>query len=592
LIRGFAGVEWRIENGRQVAVARTTKNLAENGETRMSSESVLGRQLETAKLSRRDLLRAGSALLGSAGIVSLLSAPVAASAAGVVVGQASGTAPGGTLVSMVVAEPTSMDIAGGSGQHNYAIMSNVFENLLYWDDRTLDVKLGLAESYDVSPDGTAYTFKLRQGVKFHDGTDMDADAVKFSYTRVLDPDDEFYKLGQPFPLMDFWYGAIDPKQTIVQDKYTVTLKLKQPFSPLEGYLAWPAASIVSPTAVRKYGAAFRENPVGTGPFKFGSWDHNQKVTFNRFDGYWGDKASLDTIIFRPLVEQQTRYTELLAGNIDLAYDLPPDNLAQVKADPRVQYLETPLGHVWFLVLNTTGGPTKDVRVRQALAYAVDKQAIINDILKGTGLPATGPVPSVIDYAYKKDVQAYDYDPDKAKQLLSAAGYPNGFTTKFWVTQSGSGMQSPQAMGEAIQAMFSQVGVQASIEVNEWGAYLDKYAAGMPDDVGLAEMSWFTNDAQNIPKLTLTCDAVSPKGYNSGRYCNNAYDQALTQFYSTVDKQQQAKVMFDIQDIAANDVPNIYVDSQIANAALSTKFTGFSLHPTQLLRLWKTQLVSG
>jgi peptide/nickel transport system substrate-binding protein len=556
----------------------------------MSSTSGMRHRLESGTLSRRDLLRAGAVLLGSSSIVSLLSAPVA-SAAATVFGQ--GTSPGGgTLVSMVVAEPTSMDIASGSGQHNYAVMSNVFENLLYWDDKTLDVIPGLAQSYDVSADGTAYTFHLRQGVKFHDGTDMDADAVKFSYTRVLDPDDEFYKLGQPFPLMDFWYGAIDPKQTIVQDKYTVTLKLKQPFSPLEGYLAWPAASIVSPTAVRKYGAAFRENPVGTGPFKFGSWDHNQKVTFNRFDDYWGDKASLDSIVFRPLIEEQTRYTELIAGNIDLAYDLPPDNVAQVKADPRVQYLETPLGHVWFLVLNTTGGPTKDVRVRQALAYAIDKQAIINDILKGTGVPATGTVPSVIDYAYKKDVQAYAYDPDKAKQLLSDAGYPSGFTTKFWVTQSGSGMQSPQAMGEAIQAMFSQVGVQASIEVNEWGAYLDKYAAGMPDDVGMAEMSWFTNDAQNIPKLTLTCDGVSPKGYNSGRYCNDTYDQILNQFYATVDKQQQANVMYQIQDILANDVPNIYIDSQIANAALSTKFTGFSLHPTQLLRFWKTKLASG
>ncbi len=137
-----------------------------------------------------------------------------------------------------------------------------------------------------------------------------------------------------------------------------------------------------PTAVKKHGAAFRENPVGTGPFKFVSWDHNQKVTFSRFDDYWGDKATLDTIIFRPLVEEQTRYTELIAGNIDLAYYLPPDNVAQVKSDPRVQYIETPLGHVWFLVLNTTAGPTSDVRVRQAIAHAIDKNAIINDILKG------------------------------------------------------------------------------------------------------------------------------------------------------------------------------------------------------------------
>ncbi len=554
----------------------------------MSSESRGTRRRDGFSLTRRDLLRTGGALLGTAGVVSLLSSPAITAVADAAAGQSTG---GGTLVSMVVAEPTSMDIASGTGQHNYAVMSNVFENLLIWDDKTIDVHPGLAQSYDVSPDGTAYTFHLRQDVKFHDGTDMDADAVAFSYSRVLDPNNDYFKMGQPFPLMDFWYGAIDPTQTVVQDKYTVTLKLKAPFSPLEGYLAWPAAAIVSPTAVKKYGAAFRENPVGTGPFKFVSWDHNQKVTFTRFDDYWGDKATLDTLIFRPLIEEQTRYTELVAGNIDLAYDLPPDNVDQVKNDPRVQYIETPLGHVWFLTLNTTAGPTSDVRVRQALAYAIDKSAIINDILKGTGVPATGPVPSVIDYAYKKDVQTYDYDPDKAKQLLSDAGYPNGFTSTFWVTQSGSGMQSPQAMGEAIQAMLGQVGVNLNIQVTEWGAYIDKYAQGLPDDVALAECSWFTNDAQNIAKLTLTCDADSPKGYNSGRYCNTNYDSILNQFYGTLDKTQQANTMYQIQDIVAQDVPNIYIDTQIANAALSSKYTGFSLHPTQLLRFSKTHLAS-
>jgi peptide/nickel transport system substrate-binding protein len=556
----------------------------------MTSEVRHSVRLGSGKLTRRELLRGGAFVIGSASVLSLLSAP-AASAASWVAGQAGGSGQGGTLVSMVVAEPTSMDIANGIGQHNYAIMSNVFENLLYWDDKTLDVYPGLAQSYDVSPDGLAYTFHLRQGVMFHDGTEMDANAVAFSYSRVLDPENQYYNLGKPFPLMDFWYGAIDPKKTVVQDKYTVTLQLKQPFSPLEGYLAWPAAGIVSPTAVQKYGAAFRENPVGTGPFKFVSWDHNQKVTFTRFDNYWGDKASLDSLIFRPLVEEQTRYTELVAGNIDLAYDLPPDNVGLVKTNPNVSYIETPLPHVWFLVLNTTTGPTSDVRVRQALAYAIDKQAIINDILKGTGVPATGPVPSIIDYAYKKDVQAYDYNLDQAKQLLSDAGYPNGFSTNFWVTQSGSGMQSPQPMAEAIQAMLAQVGVNLNLQVIEWGAYLDKYAQGMPDDVGVAEMSWFTDDAQNIAKLTLTCDADAPKGYNAGRYCNPSYDTQLNQFYGTLDHQQQAQIMFGVQDILAQEVPNIYIDSQIANAALSTKFTGFSLHPSQLLRFQKTHLVT-
>jgi peptide/nickel transport system substrate-binding protein len=493
---------------------------------------------------------------------------------------------------MVVAEPTSMDVAGGIGQHNYAVMSNVFENLLYWDDRTVDVHPGLAERYEVSEDGLAYTFHLRRGVRFHDGTEMDAEAVRFSYSRVLDPDDEFYKAGQPFPLMDFWYGAIDPKKTVVHDKYTVTLRLKYPYSALEWTFAWPAAGIVSPAAVKKYRGAFREHPVGTGPFKFDSWVHNEKVTFSRFDGYWGTKLFgglpyLDTLVFRPLVEEQTRVTELLAGNIDFAYDLPPDNVAQVKASPRVRFLETPLGHVWFLVLNTKAGPTKDARVRRAIASAIDKQAIIKDILKGTAVPATGPVPSVITYAHKDE--PVSYDPDRAKGLLKEAGYAGGFRTKFWVPESGSGMQSPKAMAEAIQAMLRQAGIQLDLQVYEWGAYLNVYAKGMPDDVGVAEMSWFTQDAQNIPHLTVTCSTVSPKGYNAGYYCNQEVDALLKQFWATIDKKKQAQFMFKVQDILASDMPNVYIDTQVDTAGLSTKFTGFSLHPSQLLRFWKTQL---
>ena len=315
-----------------------------------------------------------------------------------------------------------MDIASGTGQHNYAVMSNVFENLLQYDPVTFDARPCLAESYDVSADGLAYTFHLRQNVVFHDGTPMNAEAVQFSYQRIMDPDNEYYKLGQPFPLIDFWYEAIDPKGIVIQDDTTVVFNLKKPHSTLDSFLAWPAAAIVSPTAVKKYGADFRTNPVGTGPFVFKEWVPNQHVAFTRFDQYWGGPAALDGVVFRPIVEEQTRVTELQAGNIDLAYDLPPDNVAQVKGEADFHFYEVPLGHVWFLVLNTKTGPTADVRVRQAIAHAIDKQSIIHDILQDTGVAATGPVPSSIPF-YSDQVPQYEYDPDKAKALLAEPVMP-------------------------------------------------------------------------------------------------------------------------------------------------------------------------
>ncbi|MFN8591950.1 MAG: ABC transporter substrate-binding protein [Thermomicrobiales bacterium] len=537
-------------------------------------------RLVTSRLNRRRLLQ------GSAGLTASLALGSTATRRTM----AQDVTQGGTLVSMVVAEPTSMDIASGTGQHNYSVMCNVFENLLEYDETSFSTVPCLAESYEVSDDGMTYTFTLRDGVKFHDGTTMDAEAVQFSYQRIMDPDNEYYKLGQPFPLIDFWYEAIDPKKIEVKDERTVVFNLKKPHSTLDAFLAWPAAAIVSPEAVKKYGADFRTNPVGTGPFTFKEWIPNQQVSFTRFDDYWKGPAALDGLVFRPIIEEQTRVTELQAGNIDFAYDLPPDNVAQIKDSPDATFLETPLGHVWFLVMNTKAGPTANVKVRQAVAYAINRDQIITDILQNTGVPASGPVPSVIGAMYgQENAPYYTYDPDKARALLAEADLANGFQTKFWVPQSGSGMQSPRTMGEAIQANLAEVGITAEIEVSEWGAYIDQYAKGLPDDVAFAECSWFATDARNIPNLTLTCGTVSPDGYNAGYYCSDQVDKLIDEFTRTLDHDAQAKILEQLQQVVMSDVPNVYVDSQLGTAALSKKYTGFNLHPSQLLRFYSTHL---
>ncbi len=398
------------------------------------------------------------------------------------------------------------------------------------------------------------------------------------------------KLGQPFPLIDFWYEAIDPKKIEVQDELTVVFNLKKPHSTLDAFLAWPAAAIVSPAALKEYGADFRTNPVGTGPFQFKEWVPNQRLELVRYDDYWKGPAALDGVVFRPIVEEQTRVTELQAGNIDFAYDLPPDNVAQLKSSPDVNFFETPLGHVWFLVMNTKAGPTADVKVRQAVAYAINSEQIINDILQGTGVPAFGPVPSAIGAMYgQESLPYYTYDPEKARSLLAEAGLEGGFQTKFWVPQSGSGMQSSRTMGEAIQANLAEIGITAQIEVSEWGAYLEQYAKGLPDDVAFAECSWFATDARNIPNLTLTCSTVSPAGYNAGYYCSEEIDALIDEFTKTLDTDRQGEILANLQEIVMNDVPNFYVDSQLGTGAMSKKFAGFNLHPSQLLPFYSTHL---
>jgi len=319
-----------------------------------------------------------------------------------------------------------------------------------------------------------------------DGTPFDAEAVKFTYDRLLDPKHPQAETG-PFPFASFYYGAI--KEVTVVDPGTVRFTLKQPFSPLLNNLTLNTGRIVSPTAVRKYGKEFASHPVGTGPFKFVSWDKNVRIVLEANSGYWAGPPKLERIVFRPLVEEQTRVTELLSGGVDFIVDVPPDNVAQVKKDPKLVYYEQPGPHIWWVTLNTEKKPFNDVRVRRAVNYAVNREAIASDLLKKTATAAIGPVPPSITWAFTDQVTKYPYDPARAKKLLADAGYPNGFPAVFWIPESGSGMQSPKTMAQAIQADLAAVAVQASIQTFEWGAYLNKYGKGLGQEADMGAMSF-------------------------------------------------------------------------------------------------------
>src|SRR5207244_264198 len=205
--------------------------------------------------------------------------------------------------------------------------------------------------------------------------------------------------------------------------------------------------------------------------------------------YWVGEPALSQLSFRPLVDEQTRITEFLSGGVDVIFDVPPDNIGQVKGNPDAVFLEQPGPHVWWVTLNVQKPPFDNVLVRQAVNYAVNKDALTQDILKGTGTPAVGPIPPAITWAYTSDVTQYNYDPDRARALLQQAGVLLPINVTFWVTESGSGMQSPKTMGTAIQADLAAVGVNAQIQTFEWGAFLTKYGGGLGSEAAMAELSW-------------------------------------------------------------------------------------------------------
>src|SRR6185436_14601975 len=243
--------------------------------------------------------------------------------------------PASTLVVGLVAEPVLLDPAQVTDLNSNRVGRRVVETLVTFADESTQIVPGLAESWTISKDGLSYTFKLRKGIAFHDGTPFNAQAVKFSIERQINPEHPANKLGK-YPFAAYFFGNV--KAVEAMDDSTVRFVLKEPRASFLAILVAPAASVVSPTAAMKSGQDYTASPVGTGPFKFASWDRGQRVVLEKNPTYWRYPVKVDRVIFRPVTEDQARLTELLTGGLDLIVGTPPDFVAQLENHPKVTLL--------------------------------------------------------------------------------------------------------------------------------------------------------------------------------------------------------------------------------------------------------------
>jgi peptide/nickel transport system substrate-binding protein len=434
----------------------------------------------------------------------------------------------------------------------------------------------------VSDDGLTYTFELREGVAFHDGSPFNAEAVKFNFERMLDPEHPQHDTG-PFPL-SFFFSAVDTVSA--ENEHTVVFTLKEPYAPFLSNLAYPTGLIVSPTAVREHGKDYGRNPAGTGAYRFAEWEANAKVVLTRNDAYWNGAPPLEALVYRPITDANTRVAEMLAGGLDVMVEVPPDSVGRFRDDDRFTVHEQAGPHVWFLILNAREGPFNDKRVRQAANYAIDKQAIVENILQGTAEVAAGPTPPAFAWAYDEALEPYPHDPDKARELLQQAGY-DGEPVTFYVTEGGSGMLDPVAMGTAIQADLKAVGMPVEIETYEWNTFLGKVNPGLEGKADMAEMAWMTNDPDTLPFLALRSGAFPEDGgFNSGYYSNPAVDKLLEAARRSTDQTERAKLYKQMQRLVVEDAPWVFVANWKQNAVTRTEVTGFELQPSFFLMLQK------
>ena len=519
--------------------------------------------MSLAQLTRRSLMASGIALAMSMGTVT---------------GAVAQTPPGVLIVGQI-AEPKALDPAAVTAVNDFRILMNVYDGLVRYKDGTLEVEPALATAWEISEDGTVYTFTLRDGVSFHDGSPFNAEAVKFNFDRMLKEDHPFHDTG-PFPLA-FFFSAVENVEVV--DDMTVKFTLNAPYAPFLSNLAYPTGLIVSPAAVEQFGADFGRNPSGTGAFKFAEWRSNEAVVVEANPDYWDGAPDLQAVVFRPITDANTRTAEMLAGGIDLMVEVPPVALSEFQ-DETYTVHEQAGPHVWFLILNAKEGPFADKLVRQAANYAVNKEALVNEVLEGTAEVAAGPTPPAFAWAYNPELEPYPYDPEKAKALLAEAG-AEGAELTFFVTEGGSGMLDPIAMGTAIQADLEAVGFDVKIETYEWNTFLGEVNPGLEGKADMAEMAWMTNDPDTLPFLALRTAAWPDQGgFNSGYYSNPEVDKLLEDARVATDQDERASLYKEMQTIVQEDAPWVFVANWKQNAVTSDRVENFALQPSFFLLL--------
>ncbi|PLC55513.1 glutathione ABC transporter substrate-binding protein GsiB [Pollutimonas nitritireducens] len=449
-----------------------------------------------------------------------------------------------------------------------AIGKGYYEGLFQFD-KDLKIQPLLAESYEPSADGLVYTFKLRSGIKFQDGTDFNADAVKANLDRVLDRSNGLARYNQ--------FSRIENVQVV--DPLTVKITLKEPFSAFINSLAHPSAMMISPTALKKWGKDITFHPVGTGPFEFVEWKPAEYLKVKKFDGYWKKGyPKVDSLTFRTVTDNNTRAAVVQTGEAQFAYPLPYEQATILSKNDKLNVVAAPSIIARYVSMNVQHKPFDNVKVRQAVNYAINKEALAKVAFAGYAFPSQGVVPQGVDYAKKMD--PWPYDLKKARQLLKEAGYPDGFSTTLWSAYNDG--TSAKAV-QFLQQQLAQVGIKVSIELLESGQRVQrvqqvKDAKTAPVRMYYAGWSASTGEADWALRPLLATSGWPPVFNNTAYYSNPAVDKNIADALLTTDKAEKTKLYDAAQQQIWSDAPWAFLTTIKLLSVHSKTLSGFYVMP--------------
>ena len=497
-------------------------------------------------------------------------------------------------------DAVKLDPADVDDQESTSRTDSIFETLVEYKSGSTEIQPCLATFWNISDDGLSITFNLRHDVKFHDGTDFNADAVVFSFERQYNTSHPYHGYGD----WGYWgYMFTDIQKVEKIDNYTVNILLSRPNAAMMTSLAMFTVSIVSPTNAAKWGADAFKHPCGTGPFKFVEWVKDDHITLEANKEYWRGAPKIDKIIFRVIKDPSARLLAIQAGEIHGMEFPDPASFTQIEADSNLQLLTQPGMNVGYIALNNGFGyndtnqngmrdldepwvklpgyfePFTNRSVRQAINYAINKTSIIENLYKGTAIVAKNGMPPFM-LGYNDDIVDYPYDPVRARELLTEAGYPNGFNTTLWVMPvSRPYMFDPQKIGVAIQAYLEDVGIHVEIYQIEWGPYLTATQAG---EHPMCLLGWTgdNGDPDNFMNVLYGSDksTIGTAG-NVAFYNNTEVQDLLTAALQTYDTAERARLYKEAQVIIHEDAPFVYLAHANQNLIFTKNVIGFVLNPT-------------
>ena len=458
---------------------------------------------------------------------------------------------------LVVAQPSEvvgLDLVRVIDSESIEVGELLFEGLTSWRPGTTDIEPGLAVAWQVSDDGLRWTFELRPGVVFHDGTVVDADAVVFSFSRVIDPRHASYLAGDDG---QYWRGLLeDVRRVTALGPARVEIEVAHPYAPLLGELAM--FPIVSPAAVVRWRDEFKRHPVGTGAFAFETWDPGEQVVVKRFARYWGPAPALERIVFRVVVDARQRLVDLQSGSVDLAAAILPDEQSFVELHPELVLLHRPSNDVSYLAFNMARPPFGDRRVRRAISHAINKEPIVKLAYQGRAVAADGPLPPG-QWGYRYPAIRYAYDPALARQLLDQAIATQAFDPRrvyklYAPSTSRPYLPQPERVARYLQAALAQLGIVTELILQPIAGHIASVERG---DHDLALFGWIgdTGDPDNFLGVLLRGDnAVPGSAQNIAFYRNPRVDGLLYAARAAIDQPRRSELYAEVQDLVAEDAP--------------------------------------